>query len=93
MTPYIIQGGLVGFLLVLALNILNDNGIGASIVRACMAALAFGFCARWFARMMFEELHLSLWQQQQAAAHEAQQTAAHEEQAATEAKADEAEAE
>ena len=73
MTPYIIQGGLIGFLLVLALNILNDNGIGISIVRSCIAALAFAFVARWFARMMFSELHLSVWSQQQ---QDAQQAAA-----------------
>ena len=73
MTPYIIQGGLIGFLLVLALNILNDNGIGISIVRSCIAALAFAFGARWFAKMMFSELHLSLWLQQEAAQQEAAQ--------------------
>ena len=73
MTPYIIQGGLIGFLLVLALNILNDNGIGISIVRSCIAALAFAFVARWFAKTMFSELHLSLWLQQEAAQQEAAQ--------------------
>ena len=71
MTPYIIQGGLIGFLLVLALNILNDNGIGISIVRSCIAAVAFAFGARWFAKTMFSELHLSLWLQQEAAQQEA----------------------
>ena len=76
MTPYIIQGGLIGFLLVLALNILNDNGIGISIVRSCIAALAFAFVARWFAKTMFSELHLSLWLQQEAAQQEAAQQAA-----------------
>ena len=73
MTPYIIQGGLIGFLLVLALNILNDNGIGISIVRSCIAAMAFAFVARWFAKTMFSELHLSLWLQQEAAQQEAAQ--------------------
>ena len=72
MTPYIIQGGLIGFLLVLALNILNDNGIGISIVRSCIAAVAFAFGARWFAKTMFSELHLSLWLQQEAAAEAAE---------------------
>ena len=76
MTPYIIQGGLIGFLLVFALNILNDNGIGISIVRSCIAALAFAFVARWFAKTMFSELHLSLWLQQEAAQQEAAQQAA-----------------
>ena len=76
MTPYIIQGGLIGFLLVLALNILNDNGIGISIVRSCIAAMAFAFVARWFAKTMFSELHLSLWLQQEAAQKEAAQQAA-----------------
>tara|TARA_Y100000739_G_scaffold163235_1_gene141352 strand:+ start:116 stop:400 length:285 start_codon:yes stop_codon:yes gene_type:complete len=76
MTPYIIQGGLIGFLLVLALNILNDNGIGISIVRSCIAALAFAFVARWFAKTMFSELHLSLWLQQEAAQQAAAQQAA-----------------
>lgn len=76
MTPYIIQGGLIGFLLVLALNILNDNGIGISIVRSCIAAVAFAFGARWFAKTMFSELHLSLWLQQEAAQQEAAQQAA-----------------
>ena len=73
MTPYITQGGLIGFLLVLALNIFNDNGIGISIVRACIAAVAFAYCARWFATSLFSELHLSLWLQQQAAAQAAQE--------------------
>ena len=76
MTPYIIQGGLIGFLLVLALNILNDNGIGISIVRSCIAAMAFAFGARWFAKTMFSELHLSLWLQQEAAQQEAAKQAA-----------------
>jgi len=70
MTPYLTQGGLIGFLLVLSLNILNDNGIGISIVRACIAAVAFAYCARWFASSLFSELHLSLWSQQQAATQE-----------------------
>ncbi len=88
MTPYIIQGGLVGFLLVLALNILNDNGIGISIVRSCIAAMAFAFGARWFAKTMFSELHLSLWLQQEAAQQEAaQQEAAQQEAAQQEAAA------
>ena len=75
MTPYVVQGGLIGFLLVLSLNILNDNGIGVSIVRACIAAVAFAYCARWFASSLFSELHLSLWSQQQAAAQTAQEVA------------------
>ena len=82
MTPYITQGGLIGFLLVLSLNIFNDNGIGVSIVRACIAAVAFAYCARWFAASLFSELHLSLWLQQQAAAQATQEMAA--EQAAAE---------
>ena len=86
MTPYIIQGGLIGFLLVLALNILNDNGIGISIVRSCIAAVAFAFGARWFAKTMFSELHLSLWLQQETAQQEAAQ-----QEAAAAAKAAEAE--
>jgi hypothetical protein len=75
MTPYITQGGLIGFLLVLSLNIFNDNGIGISVVRACIAAVAFAYCARWFAGSLFSELHLSLWLQQQAAAQAAQEMA------------------
>jgi hypothetical protein len=78
MTPYLIQGGLIGFLLVLSLNILNDNGIGISIVRACIAAVAFAYCARWFASSLFTELHLSLWSQQQAAAQEMTEAASDE---------------
>ena len=78
MTPYLIQGGLIGFLLVLSLNILNDNGIGISIVRACIAAVAFAYCARWFASSLFTELHLSLWSQQQAAAQEMAEAASDE---------------
>ena len=84
MTPYIIQGGLIGFLLVLALNILNDNEIGISIVRSCIAALAFAFGSRWFAKMMFSELHLSLWLQQEQAAQQAAQQAAEQAAEATE---------
>ncbi|MDG2213304.1 MAG: hypothetical protein P8M70_05720 [Verrucomicrobiota bacterium] len=78
MTPYLIQGGLIGFLLVLSLNILNDNGIGISIVRACIAAVAFAYCARWFASSLFSELHLSLWSQQQAATQEMAEAASDE---------------
>ena len=84
MTPYITQGGLIGFLLVLALNIFNDNGVGISIVRACIAAVAFAYCARWFANSLFSELHLSLWLQQQAAAQAAQKMAEEEEAEAVE---------
>ncbi len=91
MTPYIIQGGLIGFLLVLALNILNDNGIGISIVRSCIAALAFAFVARWFAKTMFSELHLSLWLQQEAAQQAAAQQAAAQQAAAAAAEAAETE--
>ena len=79
MTPYITQGGLIGFLLVLSLNIFNDNGIGVSIVRACIAAVAFAYCARWFAASLFSELHLSMWLQQQQAAQEMTEAAATEE--------------
>ena len=79
MTPYITQGGLFGFILVLSLNIFNDNGIGVSIVRACIAAVAFAYCARWFAGSLFSELHLSLWLQQQQAAQEMTEAAATEE--------------
>jgi len=79
MTPYITQGGLIGFLLVLSLNIFNDNGIGVSIVRACIAAVAFAYCARWFAGSLFSELHLSMWLQQQQAAQEMTEAAATEE--------------
>ena len=78
MTAYVTQGGLIGFLLVLSLNILNDNGIGISIVRACIAAVAFAYCARWFASSLFSELHLSLWSQQQAAAQEMAEAASDE---------------
>ncbi len=79
MTLYVTQGGLIGFLLVLSLNIFNDNGIGVSIVRACIAAVAFAYCARWFAGSLFSELHLSLWLQQQQAAQEMTEAAATEE--------------
>ena len=88
MTPYIIQGGLIGFLLVLALNILNDNGIGISIVRSCIAAMAFAFGAHWFAKTMFSELHLSLWLQQEAAQQEAAQQEAAQQEAAAAAEAE-----
>ena len=75
MTLYVTQGGLIGFLLVLSLNIFNDNGIGVSIVRACIAAVAFAYCARWFAASLFSELHLSLWLQQQTETQAAQKMA------------------
>ena len=44
-------------------------------MRACIAAAAFGLMARWFARTMFSELHLSLYLSQQAAAAAAQKAA------------------
>ena len=78
MKPYIIQGGMIGFLLVFGLNTFNGNDLGVSLMRACIAAAAFGLMARWFARTMFSELHLSLYLAQQAAA-EAAQNAAKEE--------------
>ena len=76
MTLYVTQGGLIGFLLVLSLNIFNDNGIGVSIVRACIATVAFAYCARWFANSLFSELHLSRWLQQQQATQEMAEEAA-----------------
>ena len=52
---------MIGFLLVFGLNTLNGNDLGVSLMRACIAAAAFGLMARWFARTMFSELHLSLY--------------------------------
>ena len=78
MKPYITHGGMIGFLLVFGLNTFNGNDLGVSLMRACIAAAAFGLMARWFARTMFSELHLSLYLAQQAAA-EAAQNAAKEE--------------
>ena len=75
MKPYIIQGGMIGFLLVFGLNTMNSNDLGVSLMRACIAAAAFGLMARWFARTMFSELHLSLYLSQQAAATAAQKAA------------------
>ena len=68
MKPYITHGGMIGFLLVFGLNTFNGNDLGVSLMRACIAAAAFGLMARWFARTMFSELHLSLYLSQQAAA-------------------------
>ncbi len=68
MTSYIIHGGLVGFLLVLALNLLNGNDWGLALMRGCFAALAFAIVSRWFMRSLFTELHLSVWEHQQASA-------------------------
>ena len=86
MKPYIIQGGMIGFLLVFGLNTFNGNDLGMSLMRACIAAAAFGLMARWFARTMFSELHLSLYLAQQAAAEAAQKAA--EEKAAQAAEAE-----
>ena len=61
MKQYIIQGGMIGFLLVFGLNTFNGNDLGVSLMRACIAAAAFGLMARWFARTMFSALHLSLY--------------------------------
>ena len=82
MKPFIIQGGMIGFLLVFGLNTLNGNELGISLMRACIAATAFGLMSRWFARTMFSELHLSLYLTQQAEA-EAAQKAAEEQEAQT----------
>jgi len=68
MTSYIIHGGLVGFLLVLALNLLNGNDWGLALMRGCFAALAFAVVSRWFMRSLFSEMHLSVWEHQQASA-------------------------
>jgi len=72
MTSYMIHAGMFGFLIVLAINLLNDNGIGVTMMRACIGALAFAFVGRWFMRGLFSELHLAVWEQQQAAATQAQ---------------------
>ena len=70
MSPYVLHGGLIGFLLVLLLNVVNGNPTGKALMNACIAALAFGLMAKWFARALFTELHHSLWQSQQAPAPE-----------------------
>ena len=68
MTSYMIHGGIAGFLLVLALNLLNGNGYGTSLMWSCIATVAFAYVSRWFMRSVFSEMHLSAWEQQQAAA-------------------------
>ncbi len=67
MSHFLIHSGGAGFLLVLALNHLAGNDWGTSIMRGCVAALAFAMVARWFMRGVFTELHLSLYEQQTAA--------------------------
>ena len=62
-----IHGGIAGFLLVLALNLLNGNGYGTSLMWSCIATVAFAYVSRWFMRSVFSEMHLSAWEQQQAA--------------------------
>ena len=64
MSHYLIHAGGAGFLLVLALNHLAGNDWGTSIMRGCVAALAFAILARWVMRGVFTELHLSLYEQQ-----------------------------
>ena len=64
MSHYLIHAGGAGFLLVLALNQMAGNDWGTSIMRGCVAALAFAMLARWFMRMVFSELHLSLYEKQ-----------------------------
>ena len=64
MSHYLIHAAGAGFLLVLALNHLAGNDWGISIMRGCVAALAFAMLARWFMRGVFTELHLSLYEQQ-----------------------------
>jgi len=64
MSNYLIHAGGAGFLLVLALNHMAGNDWGTSIMRGCVAALAFAILARWFMRGVFTELHLSLYEQQ-----------------------------
>ena len=93
MKPYITHGGMIGFLLVFGLNTFNGNDLGVSLMRACIAAAAFGLMARWFARTMFSELHLSLYLAQQAAAEAAQKAAEEEAAQAAEAEGDTASAE
>ena len=68
MTSYMIHGGIAGFLLVFALNLLNGNGYGTSLMWSCIATVAFAYVSRWFMRSVFSEMHLSAWEQQQAAA-------------------------
>ena len=64
MSNFLIHAGGAGFLLVLALNHLAGNDWGTSIMRSCVAALAFAMLARWFMRGVFSELLLSLYVQQ-----------------------------
>ena len=75
MASYMIHGGLAGFLLVLAINLFNGNDYGLALMRGCIAAPAFAIVSRWFMRSLFGELHLCLWEQQQAAAEAATQAA------------------
>ncbi len=84
MTPYMIHGGIAGFLLVLALNLLNGNGYGTSLMWSCVATVVFAYVSRWFIRSVFSELHLSAWEQQQAQAEAAAQAQAEAEAAASE---------
>lgn len=72
MASYMIHGGMAGFLIVLAINLLNGNEIGVTLMRACIGALAFAIVGRWFMRGLFSEMHLAIWEQQQAAAAQAQ---------------------
>ena len=68
MTSYMIHGGIAGFLLVLALNLFNGNGYGPSLMWSCIATVFFAYVSRWFIQSVFSEMHLSIWEQQQAAA-------------------------
>ncbi len=68
MTSYMIHGGLAGFLLVLSLNLLNGNDWGVTLMHSCIATPAFAIVSRWFMRSLFSELHLAVWEHQQAAA-------------------------
>lgn len=69
------MAALVGFALVFGVSLLRENPLSTSLIRGLIGALAFVIIHRWWMRMVFTELHHSMYEKSQAEAR-AQEAAA-----------------
>ena len=69
-------GGVAGFMIVLGLGLALDRGWERSIISGAIAALAFGFMARWWLMLWLTSLQSAQVEQQALAMEAAAQEAA-----------------
>ena len=69
-------GGVAGFVIVLGLGLALDRGWERSIISGAIAALAFGFMARWWLMLWLTSLQSAQVEQQALAMEAAAQEAA-----------------